>query len=413
LLAVLTTHPIQYQVPLWKALSFRGKIPFRVFYMSDLGLRCGFDPGFGRKLAWDIELLSGYDHEFIDVQAGPSQDSFLWLRLRRDFRDVLRELGVRVLWIQGWQVAAYWQAVREANRLGVEVWLRGETNLRSNSSGLLRFTKRAAVKRLLDCVDRFLYIGEANRQFYLAQGIRRDRLVSAPYCVDNARFAAQAISLRSQREVLRRHWRIPDDAFCFLFVGKLVRKKRPGDLVQAVRNLQKSSTRRLHILFVGTGELDEQLRQSCFVAFDGGHGDWSDRSGSVEGSAPASFAGFLNQTEVSQAYVAADCLVLPSDSNETWGLVVNEAMASGLPCVASDGCGCAEDLILPIRPDLSYPVGDISLLQQALESVIANPPPKDLLELHIQSYDPLRTIETIERTYSATLAVSPFACSAP
>ncbi len=58
----------------------------------------------------------------------------------------------------------------------------------------------------------------------------------------------------------------------------------------------------------------------------------------------ASFAGFLNQTQVSNAYVAADCLVLPSDYDETWGLVVNEAMASGLPCIISDRCGCAPDL---------------------------------------------------------------------
>ena len=57
-----------------------------------------------------------------------------------------------------------------------------------------------------------------------------------------------------------------------------------------------------------------------------------------------SFAGFLNQTEISQAYVAADCLVLASDHAETWGLVVNEALASGLPCLVSDACGCAEEL---------------------------------------------------------------------
>ena len=74
----------------------------------------------------------------------------------------------------------------------------------------------------------------------------------------------------------------------------------------------------------------------------------------------ASFVGFLNQSEISRAYVAADCLVLPSDATETWGLVVNEAMASGLPCIVSNACGCAEDLVEPIRPDLCYPVGDIS-----------------------------------------------------
>src|SRR6476660_2753843 len=145
-------------------------MPFRVFYMSDLGLKQRFDPGFGRKLAWDIDLLAGYDHEFIDARVSPSQDSFLWLRLKPSFGKILKDREVRALWVQGWQVAAYWQAVREARRVGVAVWLRGETNLRSNGEGAVQAMKRAVLRRfLLAHVDRFLWIGEANRQFYLSQ----------------------------------------------------------------------------------------------------------------------------------------------------------------------------------------------------------------------------------------------------
>jgi len=396
-LAVLTTHPIQYQVPLWKALSARGKIPFRVFFLSDLGLMHRFDPGFGRAIAWDIDLLTGYDHDFIEARFGRFQDSFSWLKLKPGFGEFLRAQGVRALWVQGWQVAAYWQAIWEARRAGTEVWLRGETNLRSSGKGPLRGLKRAVLGRLLARVDRFLYIGEANRQFYLAQGIRNDRMIPAPYCVDNIRFASQAYRLRPVRQALRRQWRIPDEAFCFLFLGKLIRKKRPGDLVAAVHGLQKKGAGRpLHILFVGTGELDEELRRSCMIAFDAaGHS-----SGASESAPPASFVGFLNQTEVAKAYVAADCLVLPSDASETWGLVVNEAMASGLPCVTSDACGCVEDLVLPIRSELSYPVGNIARLQQSLQAVMADPPSSRLLEEHIKGYDLLRTVETVEQVFT-------------
>jgi glycosyltransferase involved in cell wall biosynthesis len=77
---------------------------------------------------------------------------------------------------------------------------------------------------------------------------------------------------------------------------------------------------------------------------------------------PASFAGFLNQREISQAYVAADCLVLPSDYGETWGLVVNEALASGLPCLVSEACGCAEDLSICD----TFALGDIETLASRL-----------------------------------------------
>jgi glycosyltransferase involved in cell wall biosynthesis len=101
--------------------------------------------------------------------------------------------------------------------------------------------------------------------------------------------------------------------------------------------------------------------------------------------------------------VAADCLVLPSDAKETWGLVVNEAMASGLSCVVSNACGCAEDLVKPIRPDLCYQVGDIIALERAMKAVITNPPPCQLLGAHISKYDITQTIDTVESLYLGEL----------
>ena len=86
-------------------------------------------------------------------------------------------------------------------------------------------------------------------------------------------------------------------------------------------------------------------------------------AGSSAALPPASFVGFLNQTEISRAYVAADCLVLPSDHGETWGLVVNEALASGLPCLVSDACGCAEDLA---GDEFSFPMGNLNVLADKL-----------------------------------------------
>jgi glycosyltransferase involved in cell wall biosynthesis len=397
-LAILTTHPIQYQVPLWKGLAKRGNIPFKVFYMSDQGLQARFDPGFGKSLFWDIDLLGDYEWEFLDTYRTTRSDSFWWLQLKRGFRRTLRQIGANVLWIQGWQVAAYWQAVFEARRAGTEVWLRAETNARSNASRIGRQFKRLLLRRLLYRVDRFLHIGEANRQFYLEQGVASDRLAAAPYCVDNVRFAAAAAVARTERDRIRQEWQIPSEAFCFLFAGKFLAKKRPFDLVEAARRIQHTSQgKKIHLLWVGTGELDDDLRRACNVCFDA---EQTERVNFRRHSAPtASFIGFLNQSEISRAYVAADCLVLPSDARETWGLVVNEAMASGLPCVVSDGCGCVEDLITPIRPDLCYPAGDIAALVRAMTAAITDTPPLQLLRAQISKYDVSKTIDAVEHLY--------------
>jgi len=141
--------------------------------MSDLGLRSRFDPGFSRKIAWDIDLLGGYEHQFIDVRTGLSQDSFLWLRLKPGFGDVLRRLGARALWVQGWQVAAYWQAVWEARRIKADVWLRGDTNLRSSRQGVTGGIRRYLLKHLLSHVNRFFVSARPTTNSTSDRGFRR------------------------------------------------------------------------------------------------------------------------------------------------------------------------------------------------------------------------------------------------
>ena len=78
-------------------------------------------------------------------------------------------------------------------------------------------------------------------------------------------------------------------------------------------------------------------------------------------------------------------------------------MASGLPCIVSDACGCAEDLVKPIRPDLCYPVGDIIALERAMAAAITDTPPAELLRAHISKYDVTQTIDTVESLYFEAL----------
>src|SRR5262249_49398582 len=157
----------------------------------------------------------------------------------------------------------------------------------------------------------------------------------------------------------------------------------------------------VHLLWVGTGELGGKLRQACHVCFDAERETVNAPNGF--GRPRASFVGFLNQSEISRAYVAADCLVLPSDATETWGLVLNEAMASGLQCIVSNVCGCVEDLVNPIRPDLCYPVGDIIALERAMAAAIMHTPPAELLRAHVSKYDINQTIDTVEALYFEAL----------
>jgi len=379
MLVILTTHPIQYQVPLWQALARDGRVPFEVWFLCDHAVRATHDPEFGRAFAWDLGQgsLEGYPHRFLPINGKWSlhPSDFFGIRLRGALGPLFREKRVTALWIQGWQKYAYWQAVVQARRAGVEVWLRGETNDLAPAGGVLKvWLKGVRLRALFARVDRFLCIGAANRRFYRKHGVAERKLFSAPYCVDNARFAAQATELRSQRSEIRRRWGIAEEARCVLFCGKFIPKKRPLDVVAAAKRLADDRTSApIHLLFVGSGELGADLRAATEVVFDAEASVSGPSLSSLNpqlstgSSRPkASFAGFLNQIEISRAYVAADVLVLPSDHGETWGLVVNEAMASGLPCVVSDAVGCGEDLVVPVDTARRFPLGDAVALATAL-----------------------------------------------
>jgi glycosyltransferase involved in cell wall biosynthesis len=84
------------------------------------------------------------------------------------------------------------------------------------------------------------------------------------------------------------------------------------------------------------------------------------------------FAGFVDQQTLPSYYSAADVLVLPSGMGETWGLVVNEAMAAGLAVVVSDLCGCAPDLVREEVNGYQFPCGDVAVLRERMHWFIAN-----------------------------------------
>lgn len=400
MLAIVTTHPIQYQVPLWQALAEDGTVPFEVWYLSDHGVRPSYDVQFGQSFKWDLDTLAGYPSRFLKVNGDVNVAHFNQVRLEEPLGQLLKEKNVSALWVQGWQVRAYWQAVWQAHAARVPVWLRGESNDLRPVPLWKKQAKRLLHGRFFSRVRDFLYIGQANRRLYESYGVREEQLHPAPYCVDNERFRRQAARLSAQRAQIRREWRIPENAFCLLFAGKFIPKKHPFDLIAAVKDSRLQNLEQpLHLLFVGSGELGDRLRAACHVVYDAEAKTPQGESESGSNLPGASFTGFLNQTEISKAYVAADCLVLPSDHQETWGLVVNEAMASGLPCVVSDACGCGEDLIAPISPALRFELGQPESLATALLSLMNQSQPPAVWQEQVEKFDLSISVNTVRQLY--------------
>lgn len=380
MLAILTSHPIQYQAPLWRALAADGRVPFEVWFLTPHAVAPSHDRQFGQAFAWDEDLLSGYPHRFVPIAPDWRMNRFNGVKVARPWTDQLREQRVSTLWVEGWRFAAFWSAVRSARSLGLAVWMRGESTDLAPERWHARLWKRPLLGRLLRNVETFLVIGSANRRFYRRLGIPDSRLAPAPYPVDNKGWRRRIDHHASERQGVRNAWGIAPDSRCVLFAGKLIAKKRPLDLIAAAQNVFRSE-RRLHLLIAGDGALRPQVEAAL----------------SSPVSPPSTLAGFLNLSEMPRAFAAADYLVLPSDHGETWGLVVNEAMASGLPCVVSDRCGCAEDLVAPVDSQLVFRSTDVNDLTRALHHVIRHTPVREKLWEAVERHSPAITVETVAR----------------
>ncbi len=347
-LGVVSTHPIQYQVPWFVALATDPRVDVHVGY--------GWIPdpeaqgeGFGTAFVWDLPLLDGYRYtELGRRNSRPRLSMFFGIRLRR-VADWLRAQCFDALIVTGWNSLALVQAAFAARRSRLPLLVRGDSNDLRPRGALTRLVHRA----FLPFFDAFLVVGKSNRRFYRRSGVPERKLFDCPHFVDNDRLARQHAEAASRRGELRAKWGVPANAVCALFAGKLVRVKNVPELFAALR-VAVTGAPRLHLLVAGEGPLGEELR--AVAARDG---------------LPVSFTGFLNQSEMPAAYAAADFLVLPSHS-ETWGLVVNEAMACGLPAVVSDGVGCAEDLVEPGVTGYVYRSGSAEELAARLTAMLGD-----------------------------------------
>jgi glycosyltransferase involved in cell wall biosynthesis len=353
-LAIVSTHPIQYHTPWFRALAARPEIDLDVLYCHRATALDQGRAGFGVEFEWDVPLLDGYPHSFLhNVAANPGLGNFRGLDTPELSGRIATGHYDAVL-VNGWHYKSAWQAIWACWRTQTPLMVRGDSHLHTPRSRSKQWLKWPAYRWFIPRFDTCVSVGKWSSEYYAHYGASRDRIVCIPHVIDVTWFQQQAERLRSQRNDLRRRWGLDERATVFLFAGKFSPKKRPMDFVLAVDQAARSGAR-VEGLMVGDGA----LREMC-------------EAEAKERNAPLRFAGFLNQSEMVQAYVASDYLVLPSDGGETWGLVVNEAMACGLPCIVSDQVGCGPDMIVSGRTGSSYPIGDIGRLSELMGGYAAN-----------------------------------------
>ncbi len=345
------THPIQYMAPWFRYIvEHRPDVELTVLYGSTpTANQQGV--GFGESFSWDVALLEGYRYSVLSPPAAGRRfdsESFTGVDVG-GLDEAIAATRPDVVVVPGWHSIYYVRAIAACRRAGIPILSRRDSSFLSAPRGLTRYAWAVRTRIALSKFDAFLSVGRRIREYLRYFHIPDPLIVDSPHAVDNEYFATASARVmeNDQLETARRELGAASDDFLVLFAGKFIERKRPADVITAAARLGA----KVIVAMAGNGELMAETQAAA------------ERVG-----VRVTWCGFLNQSGMSRALAAADCVAVPSQW-ESWGLIVNEALASGTPCVVSDGVACAPDLV---RDDVSgyvHAAGDVESLARALGRV--------------------------------------------
>ncbi|HEV8081869.1 MAG TPA: glycosyltransferase family 4 protein [Chitinophagaceae bacterium] len=377
-LAIITSHPIQYNAPWFSLLAQSLVIKPKIFYTwSQTETGAKYDPGFGIAIEWDIPLLDGYAYTFVqNTSKKPGSDHFEGI-INPTLINEVSEWKPDAVLIIGWNFKSHLKALRYFHSK-IPVLFRGDSTLLGNRNWVKRLIRYILLKWVYKHVDMALYVGTENKKYFIKYGLKENELAFTPHAIDNDRFSKIANAGKLKAHNLKRNLKIPGSDKILLYAGKLESVKDPEVLIRA---FVESALTTVHLIIVGSGPLETILKVK-YKDVPGLH-----------------FIPFQNQSDMPIYYELCDVYVLPSKS-ETWGLAVNEAMACARAVVVSDKCGCSTDLVIEKINGMIFKTGNINELSKKLKIIFDKS--SDLMHMgrhslqKIQYFSFNKIVETLE-----------------
>ncbi|MBX3010678.1 MAG: glycosyltransferase [Caldilineaceae bacterium] len=238
-------------------------------------------------------------------------------------------------------------------------------------------------RQLVSYYDAAFVSGKPQLDYARQLGVPTKRIATGYGVVDNDFWRAGAATARGQARQIQHHYGVPSRFF--LTACRFVPKKNLTGLLNAyARYVAQTGTAPWGLVLVGDGELAPQLRQQVATL---GLADL------------VHFLGYLPAPEMAAIYGVAAAFVLPSAYAEQWGLVVNEAMAAGLPVLVSKICGCVADLVIEGETGFTFDPTNEQVLADLLGSITQQESLREHMgrkaQQHIQHYSPARFAQNL------------------
>jgi glycosyltransferase involved in cell wall biosynthesis len=341
-IAILTEIISPYRIPVFNALAKHEGIDLKVIFLSET------DPILRQWRVYKDEIRFSYEV----LPSWRSRIGGSHVLLNAKLAASLEAFSPEAIICGGYNYIAYWLALRWARRRKVRFVLWSESNALDIRGWRtpVEFLKRRFLKRC----DGFVVPGKAAFEYLRSLGAAAESILTAPNAVDNRFFAMQAAGARSKPAALREKFGLPRRFL--LLAGRLVPEKGVFDLLEAYAKLEHGLRSGVGLVFAGDGVSREELTQRAKRINPG----------------TVCFPGFTQREDLAGLYALAEALVLPTHS-DTWGLVVNEAMACGLPIIVSSVAGCSADLVEDGWNGYIVPARDSEKLSVAIDSLLRQP----------------------------------------
>ena len=335
-LVIITEIIAPYRVPVFNSLAARGDVDLHVVFLAET------DPKLRQWTVPKDEIRFSYQVlPSFRLRLGNSN-----LLLNRGLDRALRQVRPDVIVCGGYNYPSAWRAAFWARERNIPFLLWTESNA-ADHRGRSTFVEYLKRKYLGMCRG-FVVPGEASKSYLQQLGLPAELIFKAPDAVDNELFTQGARMARTNLATVRKRIDVPERYF--LNVGRFIRAKGVFDLLEAYAKLDEEIRASVGLVFVGEGDAKSELiRRASLI-----------RPGTVKVSL------FVQKEQLAEFYALADAFVFPTHS-DPWGLVVNEAMASGLPVIASNVAGCVSDLVEDGWNGFIVPVSDVRRICSSME----------------------------------------------
>ena len=303
-----------YRIPLFNSIAGKGIINFKVVALAELE----------DNRNWEVKK----DYIKFDYKILPGWHSFIWgkkrevaIHINKGITKILRRYNPDVVITSGYDSLAYWQAFLYCKIYRKKFILWNGTTLLSVGSikGIRGLLKNIIIRG----ANRYIAYGTKAKEYLEYFGAKPNEIYIGSNTVDMEYFKSKVVEYTNKDNFISERKKYPK--YLLLYVGQLIRRKGIIQVLKAFDNLSDSE---VGLMIVGSGPQEKELKKFC----------------EEKNLNNIFFEGFQQQEMLPKYYALADVFILPS-FEEVWGLVVNEALASGLYVLSSKYAGASYDLI--------------------------------------------------------------------